>query len=618
MLSKKYTYRFEILGLLIVAVFLALCSRLFYLQVIEGEHYKGLADGNRIRLTPIMAPRGIFYDRKGVPLVANRPGFAVSLQPGQRYSDDVLNQLAALLTIPKQEILDRLERGKESFEPIRIKSDITPAMVTRIEERRHELPGVVIEIQPVRTYNYNELAAHVVGYVGEINERELAEMKDPSYRAGTLIGKMGLEQLYDKQLRGQDGGDRVEVDVAGRVVNDLGRREPVPGNNLLLTIDYELQSAAEKAVDEHLKYLREAGGSPNAYGASVVVMDPRNGAVLALVSRPAFNPNLFATGISVNEWKKISDNPYHPMDNKPISGEYPPGSTFKIVTGLAALEAGKVTPEEQIFDSGQHWLIPKGNADGEALGWLNFFNALAKSDNVYFYEMGNRLGIDNLEHYARIFGFGALTGINLPGEAEGLVASKKYKEKVFQEDWYLAETFDAAIGQGFQLATPLQIAVMLSSVANGGTRYQPYLVNKIVSDQGQEIQTFSSHELGKLPFKPNYIQLVQQALRGVAQEGGTAAQLANFPVSIAGKTGTAENSHGKDHGWFVCYAPFENPEIVVVVMVEQGGYGTTAGVPIARKILEAAFHIGPPATPTATPVQSPAAPGAAVTPQKSN
>jgi penicillin-binding protein 2 len=346
-------------------------------------------------------------------------------------------------------------------------------------------------------------------------------------------------------------------------------------------------------------------------------MDPRNGAVLAIVSRPAFNPNLFATGISVNEWKKISDNPYHPMDNKPISGEYPPGSTFKIVTGLAALEAGKVTPEEQIFDSGQHWLIPKGNADGEALGWLNFFNALAKSDNVYFYEMGNRLGIDNLERYARIFGFGALTGINLPGESEGLVASKKYKEKVFQEDWYLAETFDAAIGQGFQLATPLQIAVMMSSVANGGTRYQPYLVNKIVSDQGQEVQSFSSHELGKLPFKSSYMQLVQQALRGVAQEGGTAAQLANFPVSIAGKTGTAENSHGKDHGWFVCYAPFENPEIVVVVMVEQGGYGTTAGVPIAKKILEAAFHIGYTAPPASVPTQT-AVNGKAVVPPKSN
>ena len=607
MLSKKFTYRFEILGLLVIAVFLALGTRLFYLQIVEGEHYKGLADGNRIRLTPIMAPRGIFYDKKGVPLVTNRPGFAVSLQPSLTYADGMLNQLATMLGVPKQEILQRLERGKDSVEPIRIKSDISPAMVTRIEERRQELPGVVIEIQPVRAYNYNELAAHVVGYVGEISERELAEAKDKNYRLGTLIGKMGLEKLYDQQLRGVDGGDRVEVDVAGRVVHDLGRREPLPGNNLYLTIDYELQAATEKAVDEHLAYIRTAGGSPNAYGASVVAMDPRNGAVLALVSRPAFNPNLFATGISVSEWKKINDNPFHPMDNKAIGGEYPPGSTFKIVTGLAALEERKVTPEEKIFDSGTHWLVPKGNADGEALGWLNFYDALAKSDNVYFYEMGNRLGIDLLEHHTRVFGFGALTGINLPGEAEGLVANRKYKEKVFQEDWYLAETFDAAIGQGFQLATPLQVAVMMSSVANGGIRYQPYLIDRIVSDQGKEIQAFKPFELGRLPYKRDYIQLVQQSLRGVALEGGTAAQLAKFPIPLAGKTSTAENSHGKDHGWFVCYAPFDNPEIVVVVMVEQGGYGTTAAVPIAQKVLETAFHIAPPPPPgTAGAAQAPA------------
>ncbi len=614
MLSKKFTYRFEILGLLVIAVFLALGTRLFYLQIVAGEHYKGLADGNRIRLTPIMAPRGIFYDKKGVALVTNRPGFAVSLQPSLAYSDGMLSQLAAMLGVPKQEILLRLERGKDSVEPIRIKADISPAMVTRIEERRHELPGVVIEIQPVRAYNYNELAAHVFGYVGEINERELAEAKDKNYRAGTLIGKMGLEKLYDQQLRGVDGGDRVEVDVAGRIVHDLGRREPIPGNNLMLTIDYELQVATEKAVDEHLAYIRAAGGSPNAYGASVVALDPRNGAVLAMVSRPAYNPNLFATGISVSEWKKINDNPYHPMDNKAIGGEYPPGSTFKIVTGLAALETGKVTPEEKIFDSGTHWLVPKGNADGEALGWLNFYDALAKSDNVYFYEMGNRLGIDLLEQYAREFGFGALTGINLPDEAEGLVASRKYKEKVYQEDWYLAETFDAAIGQGFQLATPLQVAVMMSSIANGGIRYQPYLIDRIVSDQGKEIQVFKPRELGRLPFKADYIKLVQQSLRGVALEGGTAAQLAKFPIPLAGKTGTAENSHGKDHGWFVCYAPFDNPEIVVVVMVEQGGYGTTAAVPIAQKVLETAFHIGPSSAPGAKS----AVPAPAAAPKKYN
>ena len=283
------------------------------------------------------------------------------------------------------------------------------------------------------------------------------------------------------------------------------------------------------------------------------------------------------------------------MQNRAISGEYPPGSTFKIITGTAALELGKVTPEEKILDTGHHWLIPKGNALNEALGWIDFKTALSKSDNVYFYEMGNRLGIDNLEKYARLFGLGTYTGINLQGEADGLVANRRYKEKVYGEDWYLSETFDAAIGQGFQLATPIQMATVMGVIANGGHRYRPYLVSRMVSPNGETIKTFSPEEIGTVPIHlERTLNLIRSALHDVALPGGTAAYVFDgFPISIAGKTGTAENPHGDDHGWFVAYAPFDNPTVVVAVIVEQGGFGADSAAPIARKILEAAFNVTP-------------------------
>jgi penicillin-binding protein 2 len=595
MLVKKSNYRLDVLAIIILLVFVALVSRLGYLQVIQGKYYGEKADGNRIRLAPIMAPRGMFYDRNGVPLVSNRPGFAVSLLPiSGPVPDEIIVKVANILNINPDEIKKKMSQHNGKFEPVRIKSDIGPDVVTKIEERRTELPGVVIEIQPIRNYINNELAAHLFGYVGEINDVELekAKAKSNEYKIGDIIGKFGLEKIYDRELRGIDGGNQVEVDVTGRPVNVLGRKETVPGKNLTLTIDYKIQKAAEVAIDEQLTYLQTRSEFRNAKAAAAVVMNPKTGEILAMVSRPTFNPNLFSGGISSKDWKLLNENPNNPMDNKAISGEYPPGSTFKLVTGAAALELGKVTPEEKILDTGKHWIIPKGNAEGEALGWINFKEALTKSDNVYFYEMGNRLGIDNLEKYARMFGLGVVTGINLQGESEGLVANQRYKEKVYGEGWYLSETFDAAIGQGFQLATPLQVAVLMSEIANGGYRYRPYLVSKISSDNGEVTKTFGPEEVGRIQLSEKTLNLIRESLRDVALEGGTAARaFRDFPISIAGKTGTAENSHGSDHGWFIAYGPYEDPRIVVAVIVEQGGFGAGSAVPIARKILEAAFNL---------------------------
>jgi penicillin-binding protein 2 len=593
MLGKRLGYRIDILGLIVVLVFLALASRLGYLQVVQGKYYERLADGNRIKLIPIMAPRGTFYDRNGVPLVSNRPSSTVSLLPiSGPIPIEVINNLASILNMNAAEIQAKVDQHSGSFEPIRIKSDIGPDVEAKIKERSSELPGVVIEIQPIRNYANKDLGAHIFGYVSEISDTELDKGKSQGYKAGDIIGKFGLEKVYDKDIRGLDGGRQVEVDVSGRPVQELGKKEPTPGNSLVLTIDQRIQKAAEEAIDNQLKFLQSKTEFTNAKAAAAVVMNPKTGEILAMVSRPTFDPNLFAGGISAKNWKVLSDNPFHPMDNKAISGEYPPGSTFKIVTGTAALELGKVTPEEKILDTGKHWLIPKGNAMNEALGWINFQEALSKSDNVYFYEMGNRLGIDNLEKYARMFGLGAYTGINLPGESDGLVANRRYKEKVYGEDWYLSETFDAAIGQGFQLTTPLQIAMLMSEVANGGHRYRPYLVNRIVSPTGETVKAFQPEETGSIKISDQTLSLIRLALRDVAQEGGTAGlEFNDFPIPIAGKTGTAENSHGDDHGWFVAYAPYNDPRVVVVVIVEQGGFGSTAAVPIAKKILEGAFNI---------------------------
>ena len=571
-----------IISVLVIAV---LIGRAAYLQIYQGEYYAGLADGNRIRIVPSMAPRGTFYDRNGELLVTNRPGFSVSLLPlTAPISDDVIDRLSDLLKVPTDEIKTKIA-GHSGFNPIRIKTDVTPDIVSIIEEQKSQYPGVVIEVTPIRDYILKQEGAHTFGYVSEINDAELEKMKDEGYKSGDIIGKFGLEKVYDKELRGENGGQQVEVDVSGKPVQILGRKEPVPGDDLELTIDIKLQQAAEKAVDDQLTQI-------GAHAAAAVVMNPQTGEILAMVSRPAFDPNLFAHGISSKDWNQLNNNPYHPMDNKTITGEYPPGSTFKIVTGTAALTEGVVTPDEQIFDSGHHWIIPKGNADGEALGWLNFRSALAHSDNVYFYEMGNRLGIDRLEKYARMFGLGAKTGIDLPYEATGLVANRRYKEKNFDDgEWYLSETFDAAIGQGFNLVTPLQAAMVMGEIAADGKRYKPHVVNRIIAPDGSVVKDFQPELLSQLDVPEEDIKLVQDGLHDVTKYGTAASSFRGFTVDIAGKTGTAENSQGRDHGWFVAYGPFDNPNIVVAVIVENGGYGSQSAVPIGRKILEAAFGL---------------------------
>lgn len=583
MLNKKYAYRLEFMMVTGILVILILIGRMFYLQIVKGSTYRRQAEGNRTRYTRILAPRGIIYDCNGEELANNKPGVMVSLvrQTGA-YKEETLERLSQLLNIPVAEIKETIRLSGGSSEPIRLVRNASPEVVDKVEENLRYLPGVMLEVQPVRNYPNKQLAVHALGYVGEISDYEIEQGAYSDLKAGDIIGKFGLENYYDSYLRGEDGSYREEVDVAGRVVQIMDKVEPKPGQGLVLTIDAKLQRVAEEAVDRQLRAI-------GARGAAVVAIDPNNGEVKALVSRPGFDPNWFVNGISEKNWKYLNTDPFHPMTDKVIAGEYPPGSTFKIVTGSAALEEKKVTPDELIYDSGRHWLIDMRNAGGEALGYINFKRALAASDNVYFYEMGNRVGIEALDKYAREFGFGQTTGIDLHGEAQGLIATPEYKKKVFDEEWYLGDTFNTAIGQGFTLATPIQVAEMLSAVATDGKRYKPHLVSKILNDDGSVAKTFEPEEEGRLPISESTLKLIQEGLEAVTESGGTASFLKSLPVPVAGKTGTAENPHGLEHGWFIAYAPTTRPQMVVVCIVEQGSFGTISAAPIVKSILEYVF-----------------------------
>lgn len=583
--------RLHTLLVVCLVLFAVLLGRMVYLQLWRGDYYAKQSDGNRLRQSRILAPRGIIYDSEGKELVNNLPGYAVVLQKQSSYKPETLQRLSNLLQMPVEEINAKIKASENFYEPIMLKNNLDQQMVTKIEEQRRYMPEVMLSVQPIRNYPYHELAVHALGYVGEVSAYEIEQGLFKNISQGSLVGKAGLEKTYDKYLRGEDGAFMEEVDVAGNVVKHYDSVQPIPGKNLKLTIDYELQKELEAFTDKHLAFLRSSGIAPGARAAAVVAIDPRNGAVRAMVSRPGYDPNWFVHSISSKNWNSINNDPNYPMNNKVITGEYPPGSTFKIVTGSAAFELKKVGLDEPIFDGGFHPMVPTmGNAGGEVLGWLTFIKALAMSDNVYFYELGYRVGIDNIEKYAHIFGFGERTGIDLEGESKGLVASKKVKREIWDEDWRLGDTFNAAIGQGFNLTTPIQLSVMLSIVANGGTKYQPYLVDSIINSDGSLFEKPKRAEGKHIDVSQQTIDYIRMGMSATTQEGGTASYFAGLPKPIAGKTGTAENSHGRDHGLFVAYGPVDDPELVVVCIVEQGGFGSVAAGPIVYKAFEEFFQ----------------------------
>lgn len=576
--NKLSAGRLKILLALSLFAFVILVGRMAWLQLYKGLYYGAQADGNRMRSVLLMAPRGKIYDCNGVVLADNIPAFVLTIMPGHKLSDDEVRRLAPILGMTEEDIRAKVAKAKETYEPVPLKTELSMKEVTILEENARDLPGVSLDSQAIRRYVYPGLASHVLGYVGEISEEQMTQGRYKGLPQGSIVGKDGLEWVYDGDLRGVNGRKTEEVDVRGRVVQQLAGQPPRTGRNLVLTIDYRLQKTLEDAMDHHLAEL-------GVQAAAAVAMDPNTGAVKALASRPDFDSNWFVGGISAKNWNRINNNPHHPLNNKVIDGEYPAGSTFKVITGSAGLETHKVGPEELIFDSGRHWLIDMRNAGGEALGWLNFQWAFAMSDNVYFYEVGRRVGIDTLDEYARKYGLGKKTGITLPGEASGVIASPAVKQKLLKEEWYLGDTFNTAIGQGLTLVTPIQLAQMLSAVAAGGTIHPPYLVDKVLDNEGATVSVPARPAARSLGISEDTVTRIQNGLKDVTRAGGTAAWFSGLPQAIAGKTGTAENPHGRDHSWFIAYAPADRPTLVLVCIVEQGGFGSTASAPIIYEVL---------------------------------
>lgn len=578
--------------LYIAVIFLCLLSlRIFYMQILKGSYYKSESDGNRMRQIPVQAARGVMYDRNGKIMAGSRSAYSIILSDVNKDKDIPeieLNRLASLLNISASEIKEKISKNKKSFGGIVIARDVGIDVATQIEERRDEYPNFNIEVYPLRVYPLNDAGGQILGYVGEAGEED-RDSNGNTYQLGTIIGRAGLEAQFNEYLEGTNGTKLVEVDASGHPVKILNGIPVTRGHNIRLTLDSRVQKAAEDAIKEQMITLGSSGSF--ATGASAVAMDPQTGAILAMVSWPSYDSNHFSQGISAKEWNSLITNPNHPMQNRTISSMYPPGSTFKVITGAAALEAHVMTPSEQIYDSGKHWVIDKRNAQGEAFGWIDFYQAMAKSDNVYFYEMGRRLGIDRLAAMSRAFGLGKKTGIDLPGETEGNVASEEYKREVFNQDWYLGETFDAAIGQSYTLVTPLQMAVVYSAIANGGYRYRPYLVTRIDNFDGTPLKIYAPEVMGTVPISKTTLETIQASILGVMKKEGTGGFLfADYPIPIAGKSGTAE-TNGIDNGWFIAYAPYDKPEIVVVVMFEHSGFGADSAAPVVKKMMDAYFHL---------------------------
>jgi penicillin-binding protein 2 len=575
----------------IVGVVGLLILRLAWMQLVRGPQYKKVAEENRIHQVTAQAPRGNIYDRNGALLVTNRPSFAVAIIPAEySYDYNKTALLGDLIGIQPGQIEKMLKNGEEfPHIPIILKRDIDPVLQSKILERKDDLSGVVIEAVPVRQYTYKDLAAHVIGFLGSINEEEYTKRKAQGYKLTDLIGKDGLEQEWEEVLRGVDGGLQVEINAFGEEVQRIGEKKAISGKGLILTIDGNLQKAAQNALVQQIEASRKMG-EPSK-GGCAIVLDVHTGGVLTMVSYPAFDPNIFSGGVSIKDWSELINNPDHPLTNKAIQSTYPPGSVFKIITAAAALDMGHVTKEEIFEDKGLYilggWKFYGWKKEG--LGKLTIVDAIAWSSDPVFYELGRRMGIDNLASYALTFGLGQTSGILLQGEEKGLVPTEEWKQSTYNQPWYPGETIIAAIGQGYYLTTPLQQALLLMAVANNGKIYRPMLVDKVVSDTGEVVQQYQPELIHTIYLKTETWDTIKSGLVAVTTKGTGVGVFQGITPTVAGKSGSAETGSGTVHSWFACYAPAENPEIAVAVLVEEGGEGSVAAAPVVRKIVEAYF-----------------------------
>jgi len=584
------------MALIVVAVWMLLLTRLFYLQVVQGDVYKVSAERNSVRTQRVQAPRGAILDRRGEPLVDSRPAFEVLVVPHE--TEDVPTTLSRIAGLTGRDLAQIREsygqpRGRARFQPQRVAHDLDRDALASVEARLWALGGVLTQVTPVRGYRYGGSGAHLLGWLGEVGAEQLREKEFQSYRRGDIIGRGGIEKLLDADLRGRPGGRNLLVDAHGKELELLSQVDPQPGRNVVLTLDHALQEAAEAALDRDLK------------AGAVVALDPRTGDVLALASRPAFDPNGFAIGVDPEVWRGLTSDPQKPLVNRALQGQYPPGSTYKVVTAIAGLEEKLVDAHTEIYCGGSFRLGRRTYRcwKKEGHGTVDLHKALVQSCDVYFYKLGLELGVNRLAYYARSLGLGGRTGIELNGEMPGLVPTKEWRQLRDGTPWVEGDTVSVAIGQGANLWTPLQLAAAYAAIANGGTRYKPHLLKRVEEPDGTIVRSTEPEIVSEVPVSAKTLALVRAGLAGVVSEPhGTGAIMRNLPggVLAAGKSGTAqvvgmaagERTDSKDlahaqrdHAWFVTYAPADNPRIVVAVLVEHGGHGGSAAAPIAREVV---------------------------------
>jgi penicillin-binding protein 2 len=589
-------YKQRLIGVMIwvLAAFVILFVRLIYLQVIMGEELRRLSLNNSIRLQSIDPPRGLVYDRNGKMLADNRPSFDVNIilkdaEPVER----TVEELSEYIRVPSADLALPITtaKGLSAYKPVLLKQDVGRDALAALEVHKYDLPGVAVKVNLRRNYIDKPYAAHLIGYLSEINPDELKSGNYPGCRSGDLIGKFGVEKAYENFLRGKRGGRQVEVNATGQTVRIIKTVAAEPGQDIYLTIDRALQKKAEELLE--------------GVAGAVVAMEPASGRVLAMASSPSFDQNDFVGGISRDKWAALVSNPFKPMTNRAIQGEYPPGSTYKIITALAGLEEG-VIDEKTILECPGFYRL--GNRTYRCWkrwghGKVDIYKALAESCDVFFYQVGQRLGVDRLAWYAKAAGLGAPTGINLDHEARGLIPTAGWKMQRTGIPWQPGETLSVAIGQGFNLVTPLQMACLISAVANGGTRYSPLILEAVKSVDGRSLFVAEPRVIGKLPVSQDHLNMVKKGLwEAVNGEHGTAQRVRLDDIPISGKTGTSqvfsrkgdeqeseENipAHLKAHAWFVAYAPSDFPRIAVAVVVEHGEHGSGAAAPVAKELIKA-------------------------------
>ncbi|MDL2269534.1 penicillin-binding protein 2 [Desulfosarcina sp. OttesenSCG-928-A07] len=593
--SDWFNHRLGVAMTLVITAFVVLMARLVYLQVVEGADFRRQSELNSIRVKIVDAPRGLIYDTKGRLLVDNRPSYDLGIVPRAAVPlDRTLETLSHLSGIPTEQLYKPIEKIKDSKnynKPVWIGPDIDRNALAAIEVNRWDLPGIVVNVSPRRDYLFGPSAAHILGYVGEISEDELKSTTYRYYRVGDYIGKYGMERAREPWLRGKRGGQQVAVNAVGQVVRVLNTVDAVPGHNVVLSVDHSLQVVAEQLLSDH--------------SGALVAVEPDTGQILAMASSPSFDPNAFVSGMSHEAWQALITDAQFPLTNKAIQAEYPPASTYKVIAAAAGLEEGLIDETTTFFCPG---FFKLGNRTYRCWkrwghGEVDIYKALSESCDVYFYKLGQELGVDRLAWYAWGFGLGEVTGIDLDHEAGGLVPTAAWKKRRTGVSWQKGETLSVVIGQGFNLTTPLQVAMMTAAVGNGGTRYRPRMIKTIQTADGRDLYAAVPEVRGQLPVSKRNLEIIREGLfRTVNTRTGTAFKSRLQGGIMSGKTGTAqvvgrrEDDSGrgqesvvKDHAWFMAYAPHNHPQIAVAVILEHGEHGSTAAAPVAANLIRFYF-----------------------------